>query len=195
MPEQSCGRLAIHATTEQAVRLDRRAFSSKYVVWASLKSHLGLAMMGSIGDDLPGPGASKCPIVNSLSTRRAGVEQRTFVICTESTMTYKKYRARLTHEVLDGLLHKLWLTEPYPCGIRAILDASTELSDLALLCCHYGLRQRLMRTHQKLCSHMVECIPDGACEKEMLVAIAHMLCRVENIHKEYCDEHVENPDN
>lgn len=103
-------------------------------------------------------------------------------------------KAAVAAELLDALLNKYWYTEPHPCGIRAILDTADRLSDIALLACHHGGCERVGHVHQKLCSHLIECIPQDACEREMAVEAARCLCHTEQLLKEFKNEQPENID-
>ncbi len=110
-------------------------------------------------------------------------------------MISKRYRAQLTRASLHGILDKLSCVEPYPCGLHAILEAAKQLDELSTLFCAWGLHDVAMGVHQKLCSHFVECIPDGAAEKDMACQAARLLCGAEQTLKGYYDEHIADTDN
>lgn len=109
-------------------------------------------------------------------------------------MLSKRYRNQLTRATFHGILDKLSCVEPYPCGFHAILEASKQLDELAVMFGAWGLHDVAMRVHQKLCSHFVECIPDGATEKSMACEAARYLCSAEQTLKGFHDEHTTRPD-
>lgn len=91
-------------------------------------------------------------------------------------------RESFTRQVLmDVFLSRAWHTEPFPCGISQILNAARQVEDVALLACHYDLYPQVRDTHKKLCSHLTECIPDSAAEKDMVCEAARYLCRIETV--------------
>jgi hypothetical protein len=104
-------------------------------------------------------------------------------------------RQAVDAELLDDLLSKYWYTEPVPCGIRAILDTADKLNDIALLACHHGLHEYVGHVHQKMCSHLSECVPQDTCEKEMIVEAARCLCQTESLLKEFRNEQSTGIDN
>lgn len=119
------------------------------------------------------------------------IQDSDFVVYDQSVV-----REAVTRQILyDALIVPAWQTEPVPCGISSILKAAEKLEAITLLACHYDLYMEVKGVHQKLCSHMVECIPDGACEREMAVEAARLLCRIQDTLKKFHDhEHLTNSD-